>query len=225
MRVALASSLISSLVIAWCMQITHSYAQVFTYVDENGFTMFTNKKPDTNKFDVTNHGCFGTCVTGVNWASTPLKQNIFADEVNSAALEHGVDHALVRAIIHAESWFKTDALSKAGAQGLMQLMPATQTRFGVTNAYDPKQNILAGVKYLAWLFNEFEHDETRVIAAYNAGENAVKRYNGVPPFSETREYLRRVKILYSRYRKQDVLESLSIEKNSPPIKELAITEH
>lgn len=223
MKVAFVKSLISSLIVGLCIQFTHSYAQVFTYVDENGITMFTNKKPDTNKFEVTNHGCFGTCIIDVNWASIPLNQNIFADEVNSAASKHNVDHALVRAIIHAESWFKADALSKAGAQGLMQLMPATQARFGVTNAYDPKQNIVAGVKYLAWLFNEFEHDETRVIAAYNAGENAVKRYNGVPPFSETQEYLRRVKILYSRYQKQGVLETSPIKKSSPAIKELAVT--
>lgn len=161
--------------------------------------MFTNSKPDTTRYQVKNHGCFGTCRTGINWNITPLKQKLYANEVNAAANAFGVDKALVRAIIHAESWFEPNALSSAGAQGLMQLMPATQERFGVSKPHDPQQNITAGVKYLAWLMKEFDQDIERVMAAYNAGENAVKRYNGVPPFNETREYLRRVNILYQRY--------------------------
>lgn len=174
-------------------------AQVYTYIDENGIKVLTSRKPDTTRYQVKNHGCFGTCRTGVNWTSTPLKQKLFINEVNTAATAYGVDKALVRAIIHAESWFEPTALSSAGAQGLMQLMPATQERFGVSDPHDPQQNISAGVKYLAWLMQEFDQDLERVIAAYNAGENAVKRYNGVPPFNETREYLRRVNILYQRY--------------------------
>ncbi|MBF7073933.1 lytic transglycosylase domain-containing protein [Glaciecola sp. MH2013] len=176
-----------------------AYAQVYSYVDENGVTVLTNKKPSQKQASIKNHGCFGTCRTGIDWANTPLEPAAFADEVDDAANTFGVDKALVRAIIHAESWFDPDALSKAGAQGLMQLMPATQERFNVTDAHDPEQNIRAGVQYLAWLMKEFDKDRDRVIAAYNAGENAVKRYDGVPPFNETKEYLRRVNILYSRY--------------------------
>ncbi|WP_371194994.1 lytic transglycosylase domain-containing protein [Glaciecola sp. SC05] len=174
-------------------------AQVYTYTDDNGVKVLTSSKPDTSRYHVKNHGCFGTCRTGINWTKTPLKQTLYFREVNDAATAFGVDKALVRAIIHAESWFEPTALSSAGAQGLMQLMPATQERFGVSDPHNPQQNISAGVKYLAWLMKEFDHDVERVIAAYNAGENAVKRYNGVPPFNETREYLRRVKILYQRY--------------------------
>lgn len=174
-------------------------AQVYTYTDENGIKVFTSRKPDTTRYKVKNHGCFGTCRTGVNWNNTPLKQKLYTNEVNAAAYAFGVDKALVRAIIHAESGFEPTALSSAGAQGLMQLMPATQERFGVIKPHDPQQNITAGVEYLAWLIEEFDQDIERVIAAYNAGENAVKRYNGVPPFNETREYLRRVNILYQRY--------------------------
>ena len=174
-------------------------AQIYTYTDENGITVLTDQKPDTTKYRVQNHGCFGVCRTGVNWHFTPLKHGVYADEVNAAAKTFGVDKALIRAIMHAESWFEPKALSSAGAQGLMQLMPATQERFGVSDPHDPQQNINAGVEYLAWLINEFDENKEHVIAAYNAGENAVKRHNGVPPFNETREYLRRVSILYNRY--------------------------
>src|SRR5690625_7426809 len=82
----------------------------------------------------------------------------------------------------------------------MQLMPATQNRFGVVNAFDPLDNITAGVAYLAWLLEEFDGDLDHTVAAYNAGENAVRGHGGVPPYSETREYVRRVNILYLRYR-------------------------
>jgi hypothetical protein len=176
-------------------------AQVYTYVDENGVTVFTDRKPDTVRYRVRNLGCYGTCRTGVNWDRTPLKIQPFAAEVQAAAEIFGVDAALRRAIMHAESWFEPQAVSRAGAQGLMQLMPATQQRFGVSDPFDPLQNITAGVEYLAWLMQEFDSDLHRVIAAYNAGENAVKRHGGVPPFDETREYLRRVNILYQRYRR------------------------
>jgi hypothetical protein len=177
------------------------HAQVYTYVDENGVTVFTDRKPDTVRYRVRNLGCYGTCRTGVNWDRTPLKIQPFAAEVQAAAEIFGVDQALIRAIMHAESWFEPQAVSRAGAQGLMQLMPATQQRFGVIDPFDPLQNITAGVEYLAWLMREFDADLHRVIAAYNAGENAVKRHGGVPPYDETREYLRRVNILYQRYRR------------------------
>lgn len=178
----------------------HLNAQIYTYTDENGITVITSKEPDTSRYKVKNHGCFGTCRKGINWVNTPLKPKIYQTHINTASEMFGVDKALVRAIIHAESWFEREALSKAGAQGLMQLMPATQARFDVDDPHDPKQNIDAGTQYLAWLMKEFNQDLSLVIAAYNAGENAVKRHKGVPPFGETQEYLRRVNILYKRYR-------------------------
>jgi soluble lytic murein transglycosylase-like protein len=174
--------------------------QIYTYVDENGITVFTDRKPDNNRFRVRNVGCYGTCRQGVDWDRTPLKNGKFSDEIQAASEVFGVDPALIRAVMHAESWFRSDAVSRSGAQGLMQLMPATQQRFGVANAFDPLDNITAGTAYLAWLLKEFDNDLTRAIAGYNAGENAVKRHGGVPPFPETREYVRRVNILYRRYR-------------------------
>lgn len=175
-------------------------AQIYSYVDENGITVLTDRKPDTSRYRVRNLGCYGTCRTGVDWERTPLINGRFQAEIETVSEVFGVDPALVRAVMHAESWFEPEAVSHAGAQGLMQLMPATAQRFGVVNVFDPVDNITGGVAYLAWLLEEFEHDLTRVIAAYNAGENAVRRHGGVPPFPETREYVRRVQILLRRYR-------------------------
>ena len=188
------------LLLALCLLAPLASAQVYTYVDENGVTVFTDRKPDTTRYRVRNLGCFGTCRTGVDWNRTPLFNGHFQAEIETVSEVFGVDAALIRAIMHAESWFEPQAVSHAGAQGLMQLMPATAYRFGVANVFDPLDNITGGAAYLAWLLQEFEGDLTRVIAAYNAGENAVRRHNGIPPFPETQEYVRRVKILLQRYR-------------------------
>jgi soluble lytic murein transglycosylase-like protein len=178
-----------------------SLAQVYRYTDENGITVLTNIKPAPGRFeDVRNVGCYGTCIKGVDWQATPLKRSEYREEIRAAAAVHGVDEALVRAIMHAESWFNPAAVSHAGAQGLMQLMPATQARFGVADPFDPLANISAGVAYLAVLLDEFDNDWELAVAAYNAGETAVRRHAGIPPFAETREYVRRIRILRMRYR-------------------------
>lgn len=103
-----------------------------------------------------------------------------------------VSPALVLALIAIESAGKTDAESSAGAQGLMQLMPATAERFGVTDRNDPAQNIKGGVAYLAWLMQHFDQDPIMVLAGYNAGEGSLKKYAGVPPYPETRDYVPKV---------------------------------
>jgi NO-binding membrane sensor protein with MHYT domain len=107
-----------------------------------------------------------------------------------------VDPLLVLAVIAAESSFQSDAVSPGNAQGLMQLMPETARRFGARDPLDPAQNIRAGTLYLRWLLATFEGDLSLVLAAYNAGEGAVMHYGGVPPFPETRAYLRRIRTLY-----------------------------
>lgn len=103
-----------------------------------------------------------------------------------------VSPALVLAVISVESAGKTKAVSSAGAQGLMQLMPATAERFGVQDSFKPEQNIEGGVKYLHWLMEEFGHDPILVLAGYNAGEGAVRKHSGVPPYAETRDYVPKV---------------------------------
>ncbi|HKL49624.1 MAG TPA: lytic transglycosylase domain-containing protein [Wenzhouxiangellaceae bacterium] len=188
-------------VLALSMAARPSAAQVYRYTDENGITVLTNIKPEPGRYEnVRNVGCYGTCIRGVDWHATPLKRVEYREEVRAAAEVHGVDEALVRAIMHAESWFNPAAVSHAGAQGLMQLMPATQARFGVADPFDPVANISAGVAYLAELLDQFDNDWELAVAAYNAGENAVRRHAGIPPFSETQEYVRRIRILRMRYR-------------------------
>lgn len=145
--------------------------------------------------------CFACAVNpGVNFGTLRLNTAAYQAEIHTAARQHGVDEAIVRAIIHAESAFNPNALSRVGAQGLMQLMPATARRFGVGNAFDASQNIQGGVQYLAWLLKRFNGDLTLAAAGYNAGEGAVDRYKGVPPYSETQRYVQRVAVLVERYR-------------------------
>ena len=112
--------------------------------------------------------------------------------VNSS-MRYGIDPLLIYSQMHQESAFKKRARSHKGASGLMQLMPATARRFGVTKIYDPAQNIDAGVKYMRWLLDKFNGDLVLALAGYNAGEGAVMKYGGnVPPYRETREYVRRI---------------------------------
>jgi soluble lytic murein transglycosylase-like protein len=118
--------------------------------------------------------------------------------ISRLAHHHGVDARLVQAIITVESRFNPKAVSHAGAQGLMQLMPATVARYAVDDPFDPYANIEGGIRYLRDLFRRFPGDLRRVLAAYNAGEAAVERYGDVPPYPETQDYVARVITLYGR---------------------------
>jgi len=122
----------------------------------------------------------------------------YAEVIDRVASEEGVDLRLVRAVIEAESNFNAFAVSRKGAQGLMQLMPATADRYGVSDAFDPEANIRGGVRYLRDLQSMFRGQLSLAVAAYNAGEKVVLRYNGIPPYPETRQYVRRVLGLYGR---------------------------
>lgn len=131
------------------------------------------------------------------WTATPERARI-VDIVNQFAPSYGVEPRLALAIIQAESGFQVSAVSNKNAQGLMQLIPETAERFGVRKITDPRENIRGGLAYLRWLLAYFEGDVTLVTAAYNAGEGAVVRYRGVPPYAETRQYVARVTGVYGK---------------------------
>ena len=127
-----------------------------------------------------------------------LVRGQYADLINRIADEEGVDSGLIRAIVKAESNFDPHAVSRKGAQGLMQLMPGTAGRYAVGNAFDPEANIRGGVRYLRSLHEMFANRLPLVLAAYNAGENVVLRYNGIPPYPETQQYVNRVLAFYGQ---------------------------
>ena len=182
--------------------------QVYSYVDASGVRNYTSVRPRGVASSAVRtiaysyiQACYACgALPGVNFGSVRLNTDAYSAEIRTAARANGVEEALVRAIIHAESAYNPMALSRAGAQGLMQLMPGTARRFGVADAFNVGQNISGGVQYLAWLINRFNGDLTLVAAGYNAGEGAVAKYGGVPPYSETQRYVQRVAQLLQRYR-------------------------
>ncbi len=175
---------------------------LYTYYDRHGSLVINNLPPAYMKAQ----GLVlkGVGVGKVRLAISPadmakaLKSPELIALVDEIALAEGVDTYLARAIIQAESAFNYKARSKAGALGLMQLMPSTAERFGVLDPFDPRQNIRGGVKYLKWLHTYYEGNLTKVVAAYNAGEGAVNRHRGIPPYRETQAYVPRVLDLYQR---------------------------
>ena len=180
---------------------THA-GQIYMYKDSNGSTLLTNRKsadrsltkvkvtyyPESNIHSYRNWGNSEASVL----PSYSRNKNAFDHIIQQAAQQHGVSEGLIKAVMHTESGFNVNARSPVGAQGLMQLMPATARRFNVSNAYDPHENIMAGAKYLAWLLKRFNGNTTLALAGYNAGEGNVAKYGGVPPFRETQDYVRRV---------------------------------
>ncbi len=130
----------------------------------------------------------------------------FIEMVDRIAVEHGVESSLVHSVIQAESNYQPRAVSLKGALGMMQLIPATARRFGVGNVFDPEENVQGGVRYLRFLLDYYDGDYVRAIAAFNAGEAAVDKYHGIPPFPETRNYVYQVakNLKIARQRKASV---------------------
>lgn len=148
----------------------------------------------------------------VSYSDNLSSRNTYDYLIREAAARHGVDPGLVKAIMHTESQFKPRVRSRAGAMGLMQLMPATARAFGVRNAYDPAQNIEGGVKVLAWLQNNFDNPD-HVIAAYNAGPGNVRKYGGIPPFRETQNYVKKVNERYNNIYRLDASLYVGYDEN------------
>lgn len=177
---------------------------VFKYRDKKGIPSFSDAKPVDSAYEVLTYGCFACNVnSSVDWYTTRLHGE-YGDHIRVAADAYAVDPALVRAVIHAESGFNPMARSGKGAVGLMQLMPGTARDMGVSNSYEAGQNIMGGARYLSYLLGELKGDISLATAAYNAGLGNVTKYQGIPPFAETQAYVKRVRILYERYKSQNL---------------------
>ena len=178
---------------------------VYRVVQKNGSVLYTNvaslaKGHDAKMLFTYIVECYACNVhSKIDWNTVPLQLAAYGDDIRSAAKLTGVNAALLRAIIHAESGFNARALSYKGAQGLMQLMPGTASDLGVGDAFDPAENISGGARYLAMLLRDYHGDVKLAAAAYNAGAGAVAKYGGVPPYAETQVYVKRVALLYQRY--------------------------
>lgn len=185
-----------------CSSLLAKSMKIYKHVDSRGVTHYSSKKPHGVSFKILNIRC-PECAwkNKVNWKTTPLVLNKFEPDIRKYAKKFNLKPSLIKAIIHAESSFKPDVQSSAGAQGLMQLMPATQKKYGVNNPFDPAQNIKGGAAYLKHLLNKYNNNLNLSLAAYNAGETVVAKYNNkVPPYDETKNYIKRVNILRKRYK-------------------------
>lgn len=198
--VALSASLLVPATLA-----SHVRADIYTYTDDEGVIHFTNVPPGRQ------HGARVAIRAREPRASdaprasigprdtSPERYSRYDAHIREAAALYRLPESFIRAVIRVESDYNVGVISRVGAQGLMQLMPGTAARMGVRDAFDPRQNILGGARYLRILANGFGGDLILTIAAYNAGEGAVMRYHGVPPYAETQRYVQRVLGWYWQY--------------------------
>ena len=168
--------------------VEEGHAASYRLTDEDGVTHFTNAPTDPRYRSMP-----GMSGSSAGWLRLPPGvQARFTEDIKQIAARHGVSASLVESVIRVESAFNPTAISPKGAQGLMQLMPQTANSLGVRNAFDPRQNIEGGVRHLRYLIDRYPGNLALAIAAYNAGEGAVDRHRGIPPYAETQDYVRKV---------------------------------
>ncbi len=176
----------------WSASAAEAQTRIFTFVDSSGVTHFTDVRRDSRYLPIT-------------WTAQSVRQDLRTPRrweydalISLTARSHEVPPALVKAVIAAESAFDPSAVSRKGARGLMQLMPATARSLGVADPLRAEENVDGGVRYLRGMLDRFD-DLKLAVAAYNAGPAAVVRYGGIPPYPETRDYVKRVLAYYQAY--------------------------
>lgn len=183
-----------------------SRADIYQMTDSNGVTHYTNIRPNGRgwkrvfKSRILASGSQRRGQNSSSLRNDPSRYTRYDSYIEEAALLYQLPRSFVRAILRVESNFYPDVVSSAGAMGLMQLMPVTAARMGVRNPFDPRESILGGTRYLRILANAYNGDLLLTIAAYNAGQGAVAKYNGVPPYPETRRYIQNVLQYYYLFR-------------------------
>jgi soluble lytic murein transglycosylase-like protein len=173
-------------------------ASYYLYQLPDGSRLVSDRKFDNKRYKLVTRsrhldklGKFAAKKTD-NFQAPVVNYMRFEPLIHQAASRHNIDAALVKAVIHTESYFNPHATSHKGASGLMQLMPQTAEELGVTDLYNPRQNINGGTKYLSQLMKRYGNSLSLALAAYNAGETAVSRYRGIPPYKETQNYVKKV---------------------------------
>ncbi|HJV35034.1 lytic transglycosylase domain-containing protein [Geomonas sp.] len=176
-------------------------ADIYRYEDPEGTLHFTDA-PTDKRFkifmrDIKKDRKLRTVFKLPGYARNPAE---FEPIIAAYAKEYGVDSSLIKAVIHAESGYNPNAVSRKGAQGLMQLMPKTAQGLKVNNSLDPSDNIRGGVRYLRFLLDTFKGNESLALAAYNSGMGSVAKYGGIPPYQETQDYVAKVLSYRNNYR-------------------------
>lgn len=189
-----------------CLSASDAAAQqLYAFSSGRGIVTFTTSRPEGRSFwevkpRQPSYSGFVNRGFDYHWTANAIPTK-YDDLILQLARSYQLEPALVKAVMHVESAFNSGARSYKGAMGLMQLMPDTARRFGIRDAYNPVENVTGGVRYLRWLFRYFDGNITHVLAGYNAGEKAVSRFGGIPPYSETRDYVRRVLRMRDLYRR------------------------
>ena len=185
-----------SLILGLFITAPNATADLYKKVDEKGHVFFTDTPEGSGFRLIMRTPKKGT----IEYKNFQQNRRQFTPLIRQQARQFKVDPSLVMAVIHAESAYDKNAISRAGAVGLMQLMPGTARRFGVSNRKDAAQNIQGGVRYLRHLLELFDFNIRLTLAAYNAGESAVKKYdNKIPPYKETQHYVKKVLVYYQNY--------------------------